>query len=241
MSSQLPYEPLLERCIYTLNHPHLFEDETWMKQFKNRSGQTLFCQNMEEYFTFKNNMKLSLNSFSSKFMQYIGLSNIKNIYGIEFPINIKLFMGLTEWEAQRQFMEKRNEKLIKFIRNNDFCIRYNFTRNGIEWTAISGMRGNSLVQLTQVILVNKPWLEALATLADIVHLNIGNFYHFTSQSYPTGTNVSPWHNIPEVITLPDDKIPVATCTDQVPVRGIRDKLLEALFNIVLKSIHFVFL
>jgi hypothetical protein len=77
MSSQLPYEPLLERGIYTLNHIHLFEDETWMKQFKNRSGQTLFCQNMEEYFTFKNNMKLSLNSFSSKFMQYIGLSNIK--------------------------------------------------------------------------------------------------------------------------------------------------------------------
>jgi hypothetical protein len=134
-------------------------------------------------------------------------------------------MGLTEWEAQRQLMEKRNEKLIKFIRNNDFCIRYNFTRNGIEWTAISGMRGNSLVQLTQVILVNKPWLEALATLADIVHLNIGNFYHFTSQSYPTGTNVSPWHNIPEVITLPDDKIPVATCTDQVPVRGYSGQVI----------------
>lgn len=219
MYSPLPYDPFLEKGIYTLNHPYLFKDETWMKQFKNSSVQTLFCQNMEEYFTFKNNLKLSLNSFSTKFMQYIGLSNIKNIYGIEFPININLFIGLTEWEAQRQLMEKRNEKLIKFILNNDFYIRYDFTRNGIEWTAISKRRGNSLVQLAQLILINQSQLDALATLADIVHLNIGNFYHFTSQSYPTGANVSSWHNIPEVITLPDDKIPVATCADRVPVRG----------------------
>ena len=226
MSSPLPIEPVLFKAIYTLNHPHHCNDKIWMEQFKNRSGQTLFCQNMEEYFTFKNNIKLSLNSFSSKFMQYIGLSNIKNIYGIELPININLFMGLTEWEAQRQIMEKRNEKLIKFIRNNDFCIRYNFTRNGIEWTAISGMRGNSLVQLTQLILINQSQLDALATLANIVHLNIDNFYRFSSQSYPTGANVSSsWHNIPEVITLPDGKIPVATCADRIPVMGYSGQVI----------------
>lgn len=147
MYSPLPHEPLLYNGIYTTNHRHLFKDENWMKQFKNRSVQTLVCPNMEEYFSFKNNLKLSLNSFSSKFIQYIGISNIKNIYGIEFPINTKMFTGLTEWEAQRQLMERRNEKLIKFIHNNDFCIRCNSTRNGIEWTAKSGKCGNSLVQL----------------------------------------------------------------------------------------------
>ena len=175
MYSPLPHDTILYNIFYTMNHRHLFEDENWMKQFKNRSVQALVCPNMEEYFSFKNNLKLSLNSFSSKFMQHIGLSNIKNIYGIEFPINIKLFTGLTEWEAQRQFMEKRNEKLIKFIYNNDFCIRCNYTRNGIEWTDKYGNYGNSLVQLAQLILVNQSRLDTLATLANIVHLNIGNF------------------------------------------------------------------
>lgn len=225
MYSPLPHEPLLYNGIYTTNHRHLFKDENWMKQFKNRSVQTLVCPNMEEYFSFKNNLKLSLNSFSSKFIQYIGISNIKNIYGIEFPINTKMFTGLTEWEAQRQLMERRNEKLIKFIHNNDFCIRCNSTRNGIEWTAKSGKCGNSLVQLAQLILVNQSRLDALATLANIVHLNIGNFYHFTSQSYPTETNVSSWHNIPEVIPFHDDKIPVATCADRVPVRGYSGQVI----------------
>ena len=179
MPSPLPIEPILLKAIYILNHPHHCNDKIWMEQFKNRSGQTLFSQNLEEYFSFKNNLKLSLNSFSSKFMQYIGLSNIKNIYGIEFPININLFMGLTEWEAQRQLMEKRNKKLIDFILNNDFRIRYKPTQNGIEWTAISQKCGNSLVQLAQLILINQSQLDALATLANIVHLNIDNFYYFS--------------------------------------------------------------
>ncbi|WP_294620930.1 AAA family ATPase [uncultured Bilophila sp.] len=225
MYSPLPHDTILYNIFYTMNHRHLFEDENWMKQFKNRSVQALVCPNMEEYFSFKNNLKLSLNSFSSKFMQHIGLSNIKNIYGIEFPINIKLFTGLTEWEAQRQFMEKRNEKLIKFIYNNDFCIRCNYTRNGIEWTDKYGNYGNSLVQLAQLILVNQSRLDTLATLANIVHLNIGNFYHFTSQSYPTDSDVSSWHNIPEVIPFHDDKIPVATCADRVPVRGYSGQVI----------------
>lgn len=226
MPSPLPIEPILLKAIYILNHPHHCNDKIWMEQFKNRSGQTLFSQNLEEYFSFKNNLKLSLNSFSSKFMQYIGLSNIKNIYGIEFPININLFMGLTEWEAQRQLMEKRNKKLIDFILNNDFRIRYKPTQNGIEWTAISQKCGNSLVQLAQLILINQSQLDALATLANIVHLNIDNFYHFSSQSYPTGANVSSsWHNIPEVITLPDGKIPVATCADRIPVMGYSGQVI----------------
>ena len=226
MPSPLPIEPILLKAIYILNHPHHCNDKIWMEQFKNRSGQTLFSQTLEEYFSFKNNLKLSLNSFSSKFMQYIGLSNIKNIYGIEFPININLFMGLTEWEAQRQLMEKRNKKLIDFILNNDFRIRYKPTQNGIEWTAISQKCGNSLVQLAQLILINQSQLDALATLANIVHLNIDNFYHFSSQSYPTGANVSSsWHNIPEVITLPDGKIPVATCADRIPVMGYSGQVI----------------
>lgn len=89
-------------------------------------------------------------------------------------------MGLTEWEEQRKLMERNEIKnCLTLFTIPIFYIRYKFTRNGIEWTAISQKSSNLLVQLAQLILINQSQLDALATLANIVHLNIDNFYYFS--------------------------------------------------------------
>lgn len=217
MPSLLPIEPILLKAIQIQNHYHKYDEESRREQLKNRIVHTFFFPNLKEYFRFKNSMKLSLNSFSSKFMQGIGLSNTQDTYGVESPFNITLFCGLTEWEAQQQVLEGQNRKLSNILNLNTFYVRSDLTKKPIEWTVNSKITSNSLVELTQVIF-NISGLDALATLAYIVRLNIDNFYFF-SECQPTGVNTSFYWRIPKVITLPDDKIPVATCTDRIPVMG----------------------
>lgn len=220
MPYTLPHDPTLRDGISKMHRLNRYGEESEREQFNSSIAQTFSCPNLKDYFTFKNSLKLSLHGFSSSFMKCIGKYNIHDIYGVDSSININLFYGLTEWEAQQQLLEGRNKRLKTFILNNDFYIRYKITPNGIKWTGISQMSGNSLVELAQLILVNQSRLDAVATLASLVHLNINNFYFFSSQSHSTGANASScWHNIPEVITLPDKKIPVTTYTDRIPVMG----------------------
>ena len=150
---------------------------------------------------FKNSIKINHN-FSKNMITALGGNNTQYIYNIEDSLHKKLFAGLVEYEALRQLHSKNNHMLGCLLLSCDSAY-YKLMPDRLIWTLDRKTTHTSLIEFIQNIL-NINWLDALATLADILGMNYENIFFFSSaDSIPETVAAS--GGIPDTINLPSQR------------------------------------
>lgn len=150
---------------------------------------------------FKNSIKINHN-FSKNMITALGGNNTQYIYNIEYSLHKKLFAGLVEYEALRQLHSKNNHMLGCLLLSCDSAY-YKLMPDRLIWTLDRKTTHTSLIEFIQNIL-NINWLDALATLADILGMNYENIFFFSSaDSIPETVAAS--GGIPDTINLPSQR------------------------------------
>lgn len=150
---------------------------------------------------FKNSIKVNHN-FSKNMITALGGNNTQYIYNIEDSLHKKLFAGLVEYEALRQLHSKNNHMLGCLLLSCDSAY-YKLMPDRLIWTLDRKTTHTSLIEFIQNIL-NINWLDALATLADILGMNYENIFFFSSaDSIPETVAAS--GGIPDTINLPSQR------------------------------------
>ena len=150
---------------------------------------------------FKNSIKINHN-FSKNMITALGENNTQYIYNIEDSLHKKLFAGLVEYEALRQLHSKNNHMLGCLLLSCDSAY-YKLMPDRLIWTLDRKTTHTSLIQFIQNIL-NINWLDALATLADILGMNYENIFFFSSADSIPETVVASG-GIPDTINLPSQR------------------------------------
>ena len=110
----------------------------------------------------------------------LGSNNTQYIYNIEDSLHKKLFAGLVEYEDLRQLHNKNNHMLGCLLPSCDSAY-YELMPDRLIWTLDRKTTHTSLIEFIQNIL-NINWLDALATLADILGMNYENIFSFRRQT-----------------------------------------------------------
>ena len=153
---------------------------------------------MNENNTFKSSIKINHN-FSENLIMALRDNNTQCIYHADDSIHRNLFSGLVEYETLRQLHNKNNHMLGCLLISCDSAY-YDLMPDRFIWTLDRKTTHTSLIEFIQNIL-NLNWLDALATLADILGMNYENIFFFSSaDSIPETVAAS--GGIPGTINLP---------------------------------------
>ena len=126
-------------------------------------------------------------------------NNTQCIYHADDSLHRNLFAGLVEYETLRQLHNKNNHMLGCLLISCDSAY-YDLMPDRFIWTLDRKTTHTSLIEFIQNIL-NLNWLDALATLADILGMNYENIFFFSSTGSIPET-VAASGGIPGTINLP---------------------------------------
>ena len=132
----------------------------------------------------------------------LGDNNTQCIYHADNSLHRNLFAGLVEYETLRQLHNKNNHMLGCLLISCNSAY-YDLMPDRFIWTLDRKTTHTSLIEFIQNIL-NLNWLDALATLADILGMNYENIFFFSSaDSIPETVAAS--GGIPDTINLPSQR------------------------------------
>ena len=128
---------------------------------------------MNENNIFKSPIKINHN-FSENLIMALGDNNTQCIYHADDSLHRNLFAGLVEYETLRQLHNKNNHMLGCLLISCNSAY-YDLMPDRFIWTLDRKTTHTSLIEFIQNIL-NLNWLDALATLADILGMNYENIF-----------------------------------------------------------------
>ena len=147
-----------------------------IKSIRLNNIKSEFCiKKLDENNIFKNSIKIKRN-FSEKLIMLLGGYNTQCIYNFDDSLHRNLFAGLVEYEALYQIHNKNNHILGCLLLSCDFA-DYELKADKFIWTLDRKTLHTSLIEFIQKIL-NINWMDALATLADILGMNYENIFFF---------------------------------------------------------------
>lgn len=169
---------------------------------------------------FKNYVKIN-QDFSKNMITALGSNNTQCIYDFDDSFYENLFSGLVEYEALRQLHDKSKSTLGCLLLSYDYAC-YALMTDKLIWTLDRKTTHTSLIEFIQNAL-NINWLDALATLADILGMDYENIFYFSAEgSIPEVDEVS--SRIPGSISLPCENSR-AICTEFTPVMNPSGKAI----------------
>ena len=156
-------------------------------------------------------------------------NNTQCIYHADDSIHRNLFAGLVEYETLRQLHNKNNHMLGCLLISCDSAY-YDLMPDRFIWTLDRKTTHTSLIEFIQNIL-NLNWLDALATLADILGMNYENIFFFSSaDSIPETVAAS--GGIPDTINLPSQR-GEAICTDLTEIMSPSGQVIGGVVQYVI--------
>lgn len=157
-----------------------------------------YINKFHEYNIFKNSIKIN-HDFSEELIRALGSHNTQYIYNIDDPLYRILFSGLVEYEALRQ-LHIKDYHILGCLLLSCESARYDLMPDRFIWTLDHKTTHTSVIEFIQNVL-NLSWLDALATLADILGMNYENIFFFSSTGSIPET-VAASGGIPGTINLP---------------------------------------
>ncbi len=119
----------------------------------------------------------SSRSFSDIFKNALGKKNVENIQRIDdIDLEESIFIAFIEKEALRQY--SNNEKLLSFFKVNckELCISYRIKNNTLFWKLRFGDEESTGFIAYISALFTIPYIDAIATLANILGVNINYLF-----------------------------------------------------------------
>lgn len=171
-----------------------------------------YINDFHEHNIFKNSIKIN-HDFSEELIRALGSHNTQHIYNIDDLLHRILFSGLVEYEALRQ-LHISDYHILGCLLLSCESARYDLMPDRFIWTLDHKTTHTSVIEFIQNVL-NLSWLDALATLADILGMDYKNIFYFSAEgSIPEVDEVS--LRIPRSISLPCENS-MAICTEFTPV------------------------